>query len=85
MVQPIHYHNNELNSLKELKMSEVRIPVEELLEMITESLFEAEAKMQNRQEKKTDEFNTCVKISQIITSLEFIIQELKNIRTQLYK
>lgn len=66
-------------------MSEVRIPVEELLEMITESLFEAEAKMQNRQEKKTDEFNTCVKISQIITSLEFIIQELKNIRTQLYK
>ena len=85
MVQSIHHHNNELYSLKELKMSEVRIPVEELLEMITESLFEAEAKMQNRQEKKTDEFNTCVKISQIITSLEFIIQELKNIRTQLYK
>ena len=33
-------------------MTEVRFPVEELLELITESLFEAEAKMQNGQEQK---------------------------------
>ena len=52
MVQPIRCPNNELNSLKELKMTEVRFPVEELLELITESLFEAEAKMQNGQEQK---------------------------------
>lgn len=72
-------------------MTKVRVinSFEELLEAIAEDLLEAEAKKQDRQEQKNkkedDEFNTCVKISKIITNLEFIIQELKNIRTKLAK
>lgn len=62
---------------------------EELLQAIAEDLLEAEAKKQEGQgqqnKKENDEFDTCVKISKIITNLEFIIQELKNIRTKLSK
>ena len=85
MVQSIHHHNNELYSLKELKMPKVRVinSFEDLLKAIAEDFAEKQESEQEQQ--SNNNFDTCVKISKIITNLEFIIQELKSIRTELSK
>ena len=68
-------------------MPKVRVinSFEELLEAIAEDFAEKEEAKEEQQSQNNKQFDTCVKISKIITNLEFIIQELKNIRTELSK
>ena len=68
-------------------MPKVRVinSFEDLLEAIAEDFAEKEEAKEEQQSQDNKQFDTCVKISKIITNLEFVIQELKNIRTELSK
>lgn len=68
-------------------MPKVRVinSFEDLLKAIAEDFAEKQEAKEEQQSQNDKQFDTCVKISKIITNLEFIIQELKNIRTELSK
>ena len=68
-------------------MPKVRVinSFEDLLKAIAEDFAEKEEAKEEQQSQDNKQFDTCVKISKIITNLEFVIQELKNIRTELSK
>lgn len=68
-------------------MPKVRVinSFEDLLKAIAEDFAEKKESEQEQQSQNNDKFDTCVKISKIITNLEFVINELKNIRTELSK
>lgn len=68
-------------------MPKVRVinSFEDLLKAIAEDFAEKQESEQEQQNQNNDKFDTCVKISKIITNLEFVINELKNIRNELSK
>lgn len=68
-------------------MPKVRVinSFEDLLKAIAEDFAEKQESEQEQQIQNNDKFDTCVKISKIITNLEFVINELKSIRNELSK